>query len=69
MTKELLQKLILENKAKKISDKNTIWSIIASLKRPYLDDKKAEWAAKGIHREYPNIFFDSKDAEIYELYT
>lgn len=41
-----------------------IWQTIYSLKRPYLDEK-----SKITHREYPNIFFDSKDAEIYELYA
>lgn len=41
-----------------------ILQTIYSLKRPYLDEK-----SKTTHREYPNIFFDSKDAEIYELYA
>lgn len=49
--------------------KTDIWQQIISLKRPYLDEKKAYWASKNIIRDYPNIFFDSKDAEIYELYT
>ena len=48
--------------------KTDVWQTIWSLKPEYLEQKKRDWAAKGIKREYPNIFFDSKDAEIYELY-
>lgn len=68
LTSEALQELIKEAKAKEITNED-IWSQIYSLKRPYLDQKKAYWASKGIKREYPNIFFDSKDAEIYELFN
>jgi hypothetical protein len=69
MTRDILQQLIKDGKATKISDKVNVWNVISSLKRPYLDDKKAMWAARGVKKEYPNIFFDSKDAEIYELYS
>ena len=40
-----------------------IWAV----KPEYLERKKQEWAAKGKKREY-TPFFNSKDAEIYELY-
>ena len=68
LTVEVLQDLIKEAKAKEITTED-IWSQIYSLKVPYLEQKKAEWAAKGVKREYPNVFFDSKDAEIYELFN
>lgn len=45
-----------------------IWQQMLALKPDYLEYKKEYWAQKGIHREYKNIYFDSKDAEIYELY-
>lgn len=48
--------------------KTDIWQTIWSLKPKYLEEKRKKWASQGIKREYPNIFFDSKDAEIYELY-
>lgn len=41
-----------------------VWQQIYNLKRPYLEEK-----SKITGRKYPNIFYDSKDAEIYELYA
>lgn len=45
-----------------------VWQQIWALKPEYLEEKKKRWAAQGIKRDYPHIFYDSKDAEIYELY-
>lgn len=42
--------------------KTEIWQTIWSLKRSYLDNK-----SEITKRKYENIYFDSKDAEIYEL--
>lgn len=64
---DMLQAEGLLNKENEIT-KTDIWQTIWSLKPEYLEQKKQMWASKGIKREYPNIFFDSKDAEIYELY-
>lgn len=49
--------------------KTDIWQTIINLKPEYLEQKKQYWARLGVKKEYPNIFFDSKDAEIYELYS
>ena len=59
--RELLQsKEFLEN-SELISDEEGTWQHIFSLKPNYLKQKSLETG-----RQYPNIFYDAKDAEIYE---
>ena len=59
--KDLLEAKKALKDAEEISTTD-IWQTIWNLKRPYLDKKSEETG-----REYKNVFFDSKDAEIYEL--
>ena len=59
--------------AKLLKDDNNIstsdiWSKINEVKPGYLKLKEAYWKAQGQDRVYKNIYFDSKDAEIYERY-
>lgn len=61
LDKDILDAKNLLKDAEEIST-TEIWQTIWSLKRPYLDNK-----SKITGREYKNIYFDSKDAEIYEL--
>lgn len=67
LDQDLLQSSNLLTEDKEIS-KTDILQTIMSIKPEYLELKKADWKAKGVDREYSNIYFDSKDAEIYELY-
>ena len=60
---ELMKNREFLEKAEEISTTD-IWQQIYNLKRPYLDEK-----SKITGKKYPNIFYDSKDAEIYELYA
>ena len=60
---ELMKSKEFLEKAEEIST-TEIWQQIYNLKRPYLDEK-----SKITGKKYPNIFYDSKDAEIYELYA
>lgn len=58
-TKELAKSGEFEN-----LKQSNLYDQIMKLKRPYLDEK-----TKKTGREYSHIFFDSKDAEIMELYS
>lgn len=60
---DMIEKLKQNNELEEIGETN-LWQLIRSLKRPYLDEK-----TKVTGRIYKNIFFDSKDAEIYTLYS
>lgn len=60
---ELVKSREFLEKAEEISTTD-IWQQIYNLKRPYLYEK-----SKITGKKYPNIFYDSKDAEIYELYA
>ena len=57
-----LQTLLEQNEAEIISETD-IWRRIYELKRLYLNKK-----SQITKQQYPNIFYDSKDAEIYTLY-
>lgn len=60
---DMIERLKQNNELEEIGETN-LWQLIRSLKRPYLDEK-----TKITGRIYKNIFFDSKDAEIYTLYS
>ena len=68
LDQELLWAQGLLTEERKISNKTDILKTIESIKPEYLERKKEEWKKQGVDKEYPNIYFDSKDAEIYELY-
>lgn len=65
---EMLKEAKLLNEDSEV-DKGYIYETIRNLKKPYLDWKKEQWADRGVVKNYDKIFFDSKDAEIYELYA
>lgn len=65
---EMLKTQKLLNRNTEISDSD-IWQKISEVKPGYLELKKQYWkSTTGQIREYKNIYYDSKDAEIYERY-
>lgn len=65
---EMLKTQQLLNRNTEISDSD-IWQKISEIKPGYLELKKQYWnSTTGQTREYKNIYYDSKDAEIYERY-